>query len=371
MTNSYFDRLDSILRDAGQARPCLIVDRDRLDHNISLARSRARLPVRVVAKSLACLPLLDRACEGLGAIGLMTFSATMLETLLAEKPTYSHLMGKPLPTPAVSQVLASHPSASDQVTWLVDTPERAKQLSVLAEQHDCTLRIALELDVGLHRGGVIPTEMSQQIATLNEHKNLRFVGVMGYEPHLTKLPFPFHNAAQTTVNNALMAAKGLELVNTAGSMTFSRYGPEHGATEISLGSVLLKPSDFDLADTKGFEPALFIAAPILKYLPGNPMPGPAWLSRLIGRGRRADLAIYGGYWKGQPVHPPGYKYSGVFGHSSNQEVWSGPHLSASPVDLFAFVRPSQSEAILPEFGEILVISEDRVIDHWPCLSVAQ
>lgn len=371
MTTAYYSHLDATLRANGQTRPCLILDRDRLDRNIEQARTQARLPVRLVAKSLASLPLIDRAYEGLDAIGLMSFSAAMLETLLKTRPAYPHLMGKPLPTRAVAEVLKAQPNAATQVTWLVDGPERTHQLAELAAQLGKDLHVALEVDVGLHRGGATADEMGAQIATLTTLPGLNFAGIMGYEPHLAKLPAPFRRGAEQVVTRTLKAASGLGLVNTGGSLTFAQYGPDHGATELSLGSILLKPTDFDLPATQAFDPALFIAAPILKYLPGNPMPGPRWLSRLTGRARKADIALYGGYWKGKPVHPDGYQTSRIFGHSSNQEIWSGPPLPATPLDHFALLRPTQSEATLPEFGEILVLSEGEIIDRWPCLPVAQ
>lgn len=371
--SGYFEALDDLLCEAGQAQPCLVLDRDRLDANIALARSRAQVPVRVVAKSLACLPLIDRAARGLGANGLMTFSAAMLQELLTARPEAQHLLGKPLPITAAAQVLERHSHAAEQVIWLIDTAERAAQYAALAEARGLVLRVALEVDVGLHRGGVRPEDMPTALAQLRGVAALSAEGVMGYEPHLPKLPGPFKPAARAQVDAVLRAASdaGLPLINTGGSMTFADYGPAQGVSEVALGSVLVKPTDFDMGSTEGFQPALFIAAPILKYLPGNPMPGPAWISRLMGRARKADLAIYGGYWKARPVHPAGFGYSGVFGHSSNQEIWSGPPLAASPVDRFAFLRPAQSEAILPEFGRLIVVSQGAVVDTWPCLPVQQ
>ena len=203
------------------------------------------------------------------------------------------------------------------------------------------------------------------------HLGLTFEGVMGYEPHLAKLPGLLRGAATRRVQSALAQgadltrAHGGTLVNTGGSMTFASYTPDHGATEVALGSVLAKPTDFDLPATEAFQPALFIATPILKYLPGNPLPGLDWLP--AGK-RRAHIAVYGGYWKAKPVWPAGYTCSGVFGHSSNQEMWAGPVMERSPVDDFALLRPTQSEAILPEFGEVLVHSRGQITERWrPCL----
>ncbi len=378
MSAPFYDRLDHLLRDTGQATPCLVLDLDRFQRNIALVRDRTQpgVGIRVVAKSLACQPLLDQAYEGLNATGLMTFSVRMLERLLGARPQAEQLMGKPLPVQGAAQVLSAHAHAAARVIWLIDTEARAAQYAALAETRGQTLRVALELDVGLHRGGVPPERLADGITALTRHGNLRFEGVMGYEPHLAKLPGPLRRPATRRVVRALQDAAaqvkeaGGTLINTAGSMTFAGYGPQHGVSEVSLGSVLVKPTDFDMPSTEGFEPALFIATPILKYMPGNPLPGLDWLPRIATR-RRAHLAVYGGYWKAQPVHPAGYGYSGVFGHSSNQEVWTGPVLDHAPVDHFAILRPTQSEAVLPEFGEVVVVSQGRITDRWPTMPVAQ
>ncbi|MEX0286639.1 MAG: alanine racemase [Paracoccaceae bacterium] len=376
MTQSYFETLDEVLVQAGQASPCLVLDLDRFEANIALARRRVQAGVglRVVAKSLACLPMLDRAVSGLEAVGVMTFSLERLRVMLKARPEWTHLLGKPLPVRGAAEVLAECPNAAEQVTWLVDTVARAEQYAELAKARGVSLRVALELDAGLHRGGVAMDQAARVAHAVRAMQGLSLVGVMGYEPHLAKLPGLVKGSARRQVLSALQQGAALVsegLVNTGGSMSFAAYGRAEGVSEVSLGSVLVKPTDFDLPSTEGFEPALFIAAPILKYMPDNPVPGFDAVQALTRLRRKADLAIYGGYWKGKPVHPAGYGYSGVFGHSSNQEVWSGPYLKRSPVDRFAFLRPTQSEAVLPEFGQVVVVSGGEIVDRWETMGVAQ
>ncbi len=374
---------DRALQQHDQSLPCLVLDQDRFLANLALARSRAKpgTGLRVVAKSLACLPMLDLAVQQLGALGVMTFSAAMVQDLLLERPGLEHLMGKPLPVGAAARVLMQRETAQDQVIWLIDTPRRARQYAELAAAFGIDLRVAIELDVGLHRGGVEPADLAAMITEMQQMPGLHIEGVMGYEPHLAKLPALLGKSAKAAVERALSAAadllkqRGIEgangaapLVNTGGSLSFANYGGGQGVSEVSLGSVLVKPQDFVLPATQGFQPALFIATPILKYRTNNPMPGLERLSALLKWRRRANLAIYGGYWKGGPVHPQGYGYSGIFGRSSNQEVWTGPQLATSPVDHFAFLHPSQSEAVIPEFGEVLVLSEGQITEVWSALS---
>ena len=61
--------------------------------------------------------------------------------------------------------------------------------------------------------------------------------------------------------------------------------------DLSAGSGVVMPTDFDTHHLLGNQPALFIATPILKRYPKNPiMPNPPELMEQI-------YYIYGGYWK--------------------------------------------------------------------------
>ena len=47
----------------------------------------------------------------------------------------------------------------------------------------------IELDVGLHRGGVRDDEqLLAMLDLIQQSTHLRFCGFMGYEPHITKAP---------------------------------------------------------------------------------------------------------------------------------------------------------------------------------------
>ncbi|WP_137703307.1 alanine racemase [Marimonas lutisalis] len=373
MTSSYFTSLDGTLR--GTDGPALVLDLDRLHRNLEIVKAHVQpgIRTRVAAKSLASLPLLDKAVAGLEAVGFMTFSSGHLDTLLSKRPENEHLLGKPFPVVGAAKVLATHPNAADRVIWLIDTPERAAQYLDLAHQSGQRLRVALEVDVGLHRGGVSPDRLKSELAALAGYPHFHLEGVMGYDAHLAKLPVGLRRREARSVRNILRRAHDALLplspngfVNTGGSTSFGTYHQSDGVTEVSLGSLLVKPIDFDATALAGIEPALFIATPILKYLPSNPIPGLGILGRAL-RKNRADIAISGGYWKAVPVFPEGYGYSRVFGRSSNQEIWSGPALSTSLVDTCAFMRPTESEAIIQTFGEILVISGGELVDRWPTL----
>lgn len=347
------------LEAAGQTGPAVLVDLDAFERNLASARAQLQpgMAVRLVAKSLPCLELLRRAAGALGTDRMMTFSDTMLTRLLGEAPAFTHLLGKPFPVAMAAQILAAHPEAASSVTWLIDSPERLAAYDALARGRGLRLKVALEINIGLNRGGFDADALEGVAERVRGAAGLEPVGVMAYEAHLAKLPGLLAGRESRRIARRLASAAALAraltaepLVNVGGSLTFARYGAASGANEVAFGSVLVKPGDFETAPTAAFEPAAFIATPVLKYLPHNPVPG---FGRLRGRLpglAPAQIAVWGGYWPARPVFPAGYRGSRAFGHSSNQEVWSGPSLD--PVPPFAFLRPDQSEAVLNLFGRL-------------------
>lgn len=370
MTN-YLQTLSETLRAYGVDQPITVVDLDRLDANCALAAnsSDAGLDRRLVAKSLPCLPLLNHIRGLIQTSGLMTFSEPMLLALLQAEPKTDHLIGKPLPVSSAARVLSECPDAAARVQWLVDSSERLQSYLALAADRQLALRLSLEVDIGLHRGGFRPDQVTRIAQEIETTPNARLSGVMGYEAHVAKLPgFLRIRAVQSSadafdraVSSLPNEAKGL-CFNTGGSLTFQSYRATGKATEVAFGSVLVKPADFDHTSTQGFHPAAFIATPILKTMPGNSLPGLDFLSR-----RKTDLAIFGGYFRAKPVFPNGFGYSSIFGRSTNQEVWTGPpDAPVKPGDI-ALLRPSQSEAVLNQFGNVLAVRGGEVVEEWQCL----
>jgi len=373
-TPSYLGTLSRALRGAGVDRPCVVIDLDAVDHNIQALKQLAdpALNWRLVAKSLPCLPLLSYIGTQIGSPDVMTFSAQMLDVLLRDAERRDHLIGKPIPVTAAAAVLQAHPGAVEQVQWLVDTETRLEEYARLASETGQKLRVSLEIDVGLHRGGFAPEEVGRVVDQIATHGGLQLSGVMGYEAHLAKMPGFLRAAAARRTDQALetvaraLPENGAGLcINSGGSMTFERYRRQRIVNDISFGSILVQPSDFSGATRQQFRPAAFIATPVLKAMPENLIPGLERVTFL--RKRHMNIAIHGGHYLANPVHPTGFKYSGMFGRSSNQEVWTGPAgANIGPGDI-ALLLPTQSEAVLSQFGSLITVRTESVCDTWDCL----
>ena len=389
---SYFQQLQEALANAELAEPVLVIDRDRLDANID--RLKTYLPqgmaYRIVAKSLPSAPLIAYVASRAGTDRLMSFNTNMVEQLIALMPEADQLLGKPIPIVAVQRIFeradASSTSAlQHKIQWLIDTPERLEQYEAFAASSGLSLRINLEIDVGLHRGGMEPGDaLATALQRISNSEHLELSGLMGYEPHLTKLPnlagWPKRakkgaadrfREALAQVSSVLGKGHSDAMIrNMAGSPTFGLYTDTDLANEIAAGSALVKPSDFDLPILKDFLPASFIATPAIKVSNGVRLPGLEYANRALGKPKSGKTVfLHGGYWKADPVYPGGLKYSNLFGRSSNQEMLVAPKNSSLKVDDFVFLRPTQSEAVFLQFPKIAVFSGGDIVDQWQPLPV--
>ncbi len=387
--DTYFQGLQAALRQAGVGSPTLVIDRERLRANAQQVMHNigGRMQLRLVNKSLPCLPLLDALMQLTGSQRQMVFSLPYLQLLTQQRPKVDVLLGKPLPVAAAAQFYARRAASSfdpsQQLQWLVDTPQRLQQYRDLARAQKQAMRINIEIDVGLHRGGVADEAALQaMIQLLQSEPLLQWSGLMGYDPHTEKIPdLPgvrqqARDQAKTVyqrMNDIMQASRlakpaGQLTLNTAGSPTYRLHDGTGAANEVSIGSAMVKPTDFDTPLLSDLTAACFIATPVIKSGPFQAPDGVEWigkLAKLWDANQRHGVYIYGGHWLAQPVSPAGLAPSGLIGPSSNQQLLLGSGQQALKPDDFVFMRPTQSEAVLQQFGDIAVYSQGRITDWWP------
>ncbi|MGX5804696.1 alanine racemase [Bradyrhizobium sp. Arg314] len=374
--SAYFAALSQALKAADIFRPCLVLDRDRLDGNIAQVKKRLApgLAVRLVDKSLPCMPLLSHIARAIGTSRFMTFHPPVTQAVLDAFPEGDLLYGKPMPVGAAKAALTQGSAGWwSRICWLIDTPERLAEYGALAAALDTELRFAFEVDVGLHRGGF---SSPGEIKALTMPERLHCEGIMAYEAHAPAIPRLFGGAEKALKQASAKAAEFVavldpdqrRILNIGGSKTALLHGGGV-ADEVSIGSAFMLPKDFDTPGLNGFQPAAFIATPILKAL--HPaLPGPSAVSRTLqalGLFPRKGCYLYGGKWMAEPVFPEGMKPNGLIGLSSNQQFMGLPAgAEVTPGD-YAFLRPTQSEAVLQHFGSIAAFSDGRIVEFWPVL----
>ena len=386
MHDAYFKGLSQALKRAGLMRPTLVIDRARLAANITAIRwstAQAALPLRVVAKSLPSPRLLSAIMHMASTERLMVFSAEMLLQLLPLHAKAHYLMGKPLPVSEFIRVADRAGSeAAAGVEWLIDTPERLAQYAAAAKARAIVLRASFEIDVGLHRGGFTDPQALAAAVRQAQAAGVQVAGLMGYEPHIPKMPSPDKAwaSAQSVYGTMVevLRAGGLTdpaalTLNSAGSPTFRRHCKGTVANEVSVGSAFVKPGDFDYDDLADLQPAVFIATPVIKASADQALPGVEALSGALhwwDRNSQRGFFIHGGHWLAKPVSPPGLEYSKLFGRSSNQELLTGSKLVELKPDDHVFLRPDQSEALFLQFGDLAVYDGSAIVEMWPTLPVS-
>jgi D-serine deaminase-like pyridoxal phosphate-dependent protein len=279
---------------------------------------------------------------------------------------------------------AFNPAA--QLQWLIDSPQRLMEYGQLARALGTRMRVNIEIDVGLHRGGLTaPEALTTMLDTIDAgREHLRFAGFMGYDAHVGKIPpmiesreksFASSCAAYRAMQTALYARhpefKDQPLTfNGAGSNTLRLHNEDSPLNELAAGSCLVKPTDYDQDLLADLEPAAFIATPVLKVLEGTTVPGIEGARPLLSfwnPNRQRSYFIYGGLWQAHYESPPGLIDNPLYGKSSNQAIVNGSDRVPLRADDQIFLRPTQSERVLQEFGDLAVVSAGKIVEYWPVL----
>ncbi|HZP13863.1 MAG TPA: DSD1 family PLP-dependent enzyme [Nevskiaceae bacterium] len=392
--DDYFKAIQAALTKADLDRPTLVIDRERLRANIGKLKSHlpSNKKYRCVAKSLPSLGLIKEVRAATGTDRLMVFHQPHVNLIADQMPDAEMLLGKPMPVGAAKHFFDLHKpnsfDAAKQIEWLVDTPQRIAEYRDLARARfadaKSPMRLNLELDVGLHRGGFASAhDVAEAIRAIGQEPVLQFAGFMGYEAHAAKIPdalggprgaiakaMSYYSECISAAHEAVGSSFSPDALtlNAGGSNTYEYYDASSVPNEIAMGSGLVKPTDFDTAGLADHLPASFIATPVLKKLDKTEIPG---LESLTGLFRAWDpntarsFFIYGGYWYADPVSPPGLQANGIYGHSTNQMMFNGSNNVQLDVGDFVFFRPHQSEFVFLQFGDIAVYENGAIVDYWP------
>ena len=393
----YFSGLNSALKEAGVGRPCIVLDLDRVDHNIALVTQHLtpHFQYRIVAKSLPSEELLKYVMEKAGTRKIMGFHQPFLPILVRELGEVDILLGKPLLVEAAEDFYEGipqeqHDEVSSKIQWLVDTEHRLKNYLALAEAQNLVLRINIEIDIGLHRGGVPDTgELGKLLEIIAANpERLEFTGFMGYEAHVVHAP-PVISSVARAFKQAMDKYKefydygretypalfeGDLTFNSGGSKTYRLFTKGLPVNDIAAGSCMVKPSTF--AGLEDHQAALFIAAPVIKKLEG---PQVAFLDAVRGLIVRwnpnmaQSYYLYGGGWAAEIVSPPGVRANALTAYKPNENLLPNQSLyngsKKVPVEEgdFVFFHPDQGDA-MSQFEEIIVVRGNKIVNRWASFS---
>lgn len=396
MEEKYFESLLQELKNQLRAIPFLIIDLDKLDQNIETLNSSIQpdIDFRIVVKSLPSPELINYVMQKTTTKKLMVFHQPFLSHLSKiQDNSIDILLGKPMPikTAAFYYQTLKTPngfSPTKQLQWLVDTTPRVEEYILLAKKIKQKLRLNLEIDVGLRRGGFTNLDDLKNAFHLIQSNfgHVEFSGFMGYDPHVVKLPKVIMSKEKALKKANDFYGKCIDLLknefpelfhekltfNGAGSPTIELHqNKDTYLNDISAGSCLVKPTTFDIPTLEKYIPASFIASPILKKMKGTTIPGIEKIKGLLSflnKKNRQSYFIYGGFWKADYYYPKGISENELYGSSTNQTMINSSAKKELQVDDFIFLRPHQSEFVFLQFGKILTLRSGKVNGAFSLLS---
>ncbi|MBS2026606.1 MAG: alanine racemase [Deltaproteobacteria bacterium] len=388
---AYFSQLAQDLTAAGFGTPQIIIDLDRVDANAdAIVGAIGKDRYRIVEKSLPSIDVLNYINTRTGVDRFLVLHLPFLPAILAAFPNAQVMVGKPQPIAAVIQFLHTY-SAQDlggvvqRVRFLADTPARARELVTLATSLSVTLQVGVEVDVGLHRGGVrTPSDLPAVLSVFTANPSaIRFAGILGYDGHVANVPAApgleeesirqtFKTVTQTYQSFVdVLHAQFAGLVsddlvfNSGGSATFPLYKDRVGpVNDVAAGGGMLRPAAYPGTLIGNLKPASFIATPVLATYDSVVLPVVTKPLETTNSDQKS-FTIYGGGWAAEFVWPLGVDEAPLVNDPENENLvpnqsWMvGPSsLSISPGD-WIFQHPREGDAIF-QFQNILLVRGGRL-----------
>ena len=383
---AYFAQIASDLVAAGIGTPQVFVDMDRLDANVAEIASKVGAGRwRIVEKSLPSLDLLDYISQKSGSQKFLVLHLPFLSGILGRFPNADVLVGKTHLAVAIRSFFQSQPQSSwagiaKQVTFVVDSPKRLADLAQVASDLGVTLKLAVELDVGLRRSGVsTPADLAPLLTAFTQTPSVQFAGFLGYDGHVPYAPGSTLDAVQGAWQDATNAyqsfvdvlteqfpslASSSLVMNSGGSATYPMYtsGP---VNDVAAGGGVLRPGDYPSWVIGALQPAIFIATPVFRVYPAPQLPFfTPDQSAAVLKGQQG-VTIYGGGWPAYFTYPNGIQGAPFtfdptdYPMVPNQGMVVAPAEAVISEDDWVFYHPRQSDALF-QFEQILEVRGGRL-----------
>jgi D-serine deaminase-like pyridoxal phosphate-dependent protein len=342
--------------------PALLLDLDAFDYNVSLmARFFADRPtsLRPHAKTHKCPEIARRQIEA-GAIGITCAKVGEAEVMV-EAGIQDILVANQVVGERKIDRLTDLASRS-QIMVAVDDLDNVQQLSMACTAKDVTLRVLVEVDIGMHRCGVQPGEAALRLAQeVAEAPNLHLAGLLGYEGHLVQIHDP--EERQTRVLEALiplqetrdlMERNGLpvEIVSGGGTGTYDISGSNPPMTEIEAGSYVFMDTTYRKTRPE-FKQALYVLSTIVSH------PAPERLVTDAGRKTISDE-----FGKPTPLGIPGASTKRLSEEHGILSLADPGAVGLCPGDKVRLVS-SHCCTTTNLHDRLYVIQKETLVDVWP------
>jgi D-serine deaminase-like pyridoxal phosphate-dependent protein len=254
--------------------PALCLDLDRFERNIAAAGrllAGKGIDWRPHAKCHKSPAIAQKLIEA-GAIGATCAKLGEAE-ILAAAGVRDLLIANLIVGGRKIERLVALRRRADPIVCL-DAIEQALPISAAMSAAGLTLRVLIEIDIGMARVGVAPGETVLELARkLRELPGIELAGVMGYEGHALLIADPSEKAAavatatgKLTDARDLLEANGIAcpIVSCGGTGSLAYTAEQPGVTEIQAGGLIFMDAFYrHSCRVAEFEYALFIVATVV------------------------------------------------------------------------------------------------------------
>ncbi len=278
--------------------PALMLDLDLLENNIARIAARCKVcgvrwrphtkgnKTPAIAHKLLDAGAIGITCAKLGEAEVMAASG-IKDILVANQVVGERKMAR-----------LTHLQRHADVMVAVDHPVHVNMISEAAQAVGVSVRVLVELDIGMGRCGVGPGKPALELAQRAQvAPGVVFSGLMGYEGQAMDLPDTQKEAAcveaiaHLAVSRERIEASGIEcpIVSAGGTGTLA-YTPDcPGLTEIQAGGGIMMDTFYATAlGVRGLDHALSILATVVS----RPAPDRAY----IDAGRKTTTSQFGLPW---------------------------------------------------------------------------
>jgi D-serine deaminase-like pyridoxal phosphate-dependent protein len=342
--------------------PALLLDLDAFQYNLTkMAQFFANRPtsLRPHAKTHKCPQVALRQLKA-GAIGITCAKLGEAE-VMAQAGIQDILIANQVVGKLKIERLTDLAARCDLMV-AVDDPANVAALSGACRAKGVSLRVLVEVNIGMNRCGVEPgapaLRLAQQVA---DAPNLRLAGLMGYEGHLVLIADPEERQARVLQaldplqkTRDLLEENGLnvEIVSGGGTGTYDVSGAYPPMTEIEAGSYVFMDATYVKV-----RPEFKTSLTILSSVVSRPTP-----ERIVTDAGLKTIASDHGL--PIPIEIPGASIPRLSEEHGLMELTDPGAVQLRPGDKVRLV-PGHCCTNINLYDDLHVIQNDTLVDIWP------
>lgn len=377
------DALHELARREGKGSPILILDLAALDANLATIRAFAAgqgWDVRPALKSFRSPELCGYVMRSLARPLGLIFALREADAVVAASPRNTDLMTGWAPTYGeLAGYLRKKPPPKQRrhrMRILIDSVPLMRELARLARNspRPLPIEVALELDVGMGRGGISDrTELADCLAILRVNRDrLQLSAVIGYDGHATLDGNDAYRAAVAAQAQVIFRLRLAELAGLGAGLyderTLVRNGPGSSnyhnwvggpINEISPGSAFMRARYLDTGfDQDGLAYALTFAGAVRRVTsdhPSVPVTGTT-----VPGATQEEIIVQAMGPPDEIVRPDGVESDALSGGPDALVIPKG----SIGLGDYVLYRPHQLEPAIVNFDQIVAVRNGKVRRRW-------